>query len=207
MPERRMAQQQHAPRRINLRACEQWSSRASKSCRRRRRALGRYEYSSSSSHGTRVKVLRGRPKGIAMCVAGGGRSGHFLSAIAVVAKDADAREASIEALGDGARHSWRLPGDLLVASSRLRASPILTPSSNRSLWRARGGRGERRVLSQGIKAGRHGRHLFDLRDGRTAAAFAASQPIAGRRRLRAAAGSPGQPGRLQGARAAGLESR
>ena len=73
----------------------------------------------------------------AAAVAGGGRSGHFLSAIAVVAKDADAREASIEALGDGARHSWRLPGDLLVASSRLMASPILTPSSNRSLWRAR----------------------------------------------------------------------
>ena len=119
-----------------------------------------------------------------LAAAGGGRSGHFLSAIAVVAKDADAREASIEALGDGARHSWRLPGDLLVASSRLMASPILTPSSNRSLWRARGGHGERRVLSQGIKAGRHGRHgaLFDLRDGRTAAAFAASQAIAGRRR-------------------------
>ena len=75
-----------------------------------------------------------------LAAAGGGRSGHLLSAIAVVAKDADAREASIEALGDGARHSWRLPGDLLVASSRLMASPILTPSSNRSLWRARGTR-------------------------------------------------------------------
>ena len=88
MPERRMAQQQHAPRRINLRACEQWSSRASKSCRRRRRALGRYEYSSSSSHGTRVKVLRGRPKkGIAMCVApgpGGGRSAYLRNRRAAV---------------------------------------------------------------------------------------------------------------------------
>ena len=66
-------------------------------------------------------------------MAGGGCSGHFFSAIAVVANDADANEASIEAFGDGARHSWRLPGDLLVASSRLMASPILIPSSKRSL--------------------------------------------------------------------------
>lgn len=40
-----------------------------------------------------------------LAAAGGGCSGHFFSAIAVVANDADANEASIEAFGDGARHS------------------------------------------------------------------------------------------------------
>ena len=134
-----------------------------------------------------------------LAAAGGGRSGHFLSAIAVVAKDADAREASIEALGDGARHSWRLPGDLLVASSRLMASPILTPSSNRSLWRARGGHGERRVLSQGIKAGRHGRHAAC-----SIFATAAQQQLSPRhRRLQVGATSlqpPDRPGSQAGSK-------
>lgn len=68
-----------------------------------------------------------------LLAADGGCAGHFFRAIAVVANDADANEPSIEAVGEGARHSWRLPGDLLVASSKLTASPILMPSSKRSL--------------------------------------------------------------------------
>merc|ERR1740139_805712 len=77
-----------------------------------------------------------------LLAADGGCAGHFFRAIAVVANDADANEPSIEAVGEGARHSWRLPGDLLVASSKLTASPILMPSSKRSSSSFRRVRGE-----------------------------------------------------------------